>query len=205
LGDITARLDSYNIYLPKEARWQAELLASDLARNPEFGTAVSNFAIMSKALDSASNSLDRLPQLATTARDVALADVDRQRLAAQSFLTRERVEAIEALAQQRIAAMSDLRGERLAATTDLRAERQTVLNAVHDEEMAAMHDLQILSQQTLNDFDERSRQVVDHIFWRAVELVLITLLLCFLIGWTLLRLFTTRSMPSQGNDKRVAL
>ena len=125
-------------------------------------------------------------------------------LAAQSFLTQERVEVIEALSQQRIAAMSDLRGERLAATADLRSERQTVLDAVHEEEMAAVHDLQMLSQQTLNDFDRRSRRVVDHVFWRAIELVLMTLLLCFLIGWTLLRRFTSRSLPSRGHYERAA-
>src|SRR4029077_18165122 len=55
LGDITARLDSYNAYLPKQARWQAELLVSDLAHNPEVGAAVSNFAAVSKALDRTSN------------------------------------------------------------------------------------------------------------------------------------------------------
>ena len=204
LGDITARLDSYNTYLPKQARWQAELLVSDLAHYPEFGAAVSNFAALSKALDRTSNNLDRLPQLASTARNVALADIDSQRLATQSFLTQERVEVIEALSQQRIAAMSDLRGERLAATADLRSERQTVLDAVHEEEMAAVHDLQMLSQQTLNDFDRRSRRVVDHVFWRAIELVLMTLLLCFLIGWTLLRRFTSRSLPSRGHYERAA-
>jgi hypothetical protein len=204
LGDITARLDSYNTYLPKQARWQAELLVSDLAHNPEFGAAFSNFAAVSKALDRTSNNLDRLPQLASTARNVALADIDNQRLAAQSFLTQERVEVIEALSQQRIAAMSDLRGERLAATADLRSERQTVLDAVQAEEMAAVHDLQMLSQQTLNDFDRRSRRVVDHVFWRAIELVLMTLLLCFLIGWALLRRFTSRSVPSRGHHERAA-
>ena len=30
IGDLTARLDSYNAYIPKQARWQAELLLGDV-------------------------------------------------------------------------------------------------------------------------------------------------------------------------------
>ncbi len=192
LGDITARLDSYNAYLPKQARWQAELLVSDLTRDPEFGAAASNFAVISKALDETSNNLDRMPELAARAREVALADVENQRLAAQSFLREERVQTIEALTQQRINAMADLRGERLAATADLRGERQIILDALHREEATAMSDMHTLSQQTLNDADNRSRRLVNQLFWRAFALVLLTLGLSFLVAWTLLRRFTSK-------------
>ncbi len=35
MGDFTARLDSYNVYLPKQARWQAELLLTDFTHDPQ--------------------------------------------------------------------------------------------------------------------------------------------------------------------------
>src|SRR6185437_15696005 len=89
LGDITARLDSYNAYLPKQARWQAELLATDLSQNPQLAAAAANFATLSKAMNSASNNLDRMPGLAARAREVALSDVDHQRVAAQDFLAQQ--------------------------------------------------------------------------------------------------------------------
>jgi hypothetical protein len=204
LGDITARLDSYNAYLPKQARWQAELLIGDLAHDPQFGAAASNFAVLTRALDKTSNNLDRIPEMASTARNTALTDIQNQRLAAQSFLMQERAQVIEALAAQRIAAMADLRSERLAATADLRGERQIVLDSIHKEEMAAMNDLHTLSQQTLSDFDKRSRRLVDHFFWRAIEFALIALLLSLLIAWALLRRFTSRSLPHRGEYGRAA-
>jgi len=201
LGDITARLDSYNAYLPKQARWQAELLIGDLARDPRLGTAAANFAILTKALDKASNNVNRMPELA----GMALAGVENQRLAAQSFFTQERVQVVEALARQRMAAIADLRGERLAATADLRGERQIVLDAVHEEEIAAMKDLNTVGQQTINDLDKRSRRLADHFFWRAIELVLITLFLSLLIAWTLLRRFASRDLlPNRGEYRRTA-
>jgi hypothetical protein len=204
LGDITARLDSYNAYLPKQARWQAELLIGDLAHDPQLGAAASNFAVLTRALGKTSNDLDRIPELAGAARNIALADVQNQRLAAQLFLTQERVQVMEALAGQRIAAMADLRGERLAATGDLQRERQIVLDGIHKEEMAAINDMHMLGQQTLNDFDKRSRLLVDHLFWRAIELVLVTLLLSLLIAWTLLRRFTSRGVPTRRDLGRAA-
>jgi hypothetical protein len=195
LGDITARLDSYNAYLPKQARWQAELLIGDLTHDPQISSAAFNFAVLTKALEKASNDLDRMPEMANAARTTALADVESQRLSAQSFVTQERVQVIEALAQQRIAAMADLDRERVAATVDLSNERQIVLSAIHEEEIAAMADLNTLSQQTLNDLDKKSRRLLIYFFWRVIALILVTLLLSFLIAWTLLRRFTSRGVP----------
>src|SRR5262249_46080428 len=123
----------------------------------------------------------------------AIADVEQQRQAAQSFLTGERERLADEMTQQRIDAFADLRGERLAATADLRAERQIVLDTVHAEEVGAMSDLREFSQQTLNDFDRRSSRLADHFFWRAVELVLLTLALSFTGAWILLQRFSSRT------------
>jgi hypothetical protein len=193
LGDIAARLDSYNSYLPKQARWQAELLANDLGRDPAFRTAASNFAILASAMQQSASNLNRIPQMAGNARELAIADVDQQRLAAQSFLSGERERIAVEMSKQRIDAIADLRGERLAATADLRAERQIVLDAVHAEEVGAMTDLHEFSQQTLDDFDQRFRRLADHLFWRGLELVLLTLSLSFVGAWILLQRFGSRT------------
>ena len=202
LGDITARLDSYNSYLPKQARWQAELLLSDLTDDPRISAAALNFAVLSRALDKTSNTVDQMPELAGRARTAVLADVESQRLAAQSFLREERLQTLDALTQQRMEAVADLRGERLAATADLQGERQIVLNALHNEEVVATNDMHAISEKTLKDFDARSRGLIDHFFWRAVELMLITLVLWSLAVWFLSR----RLVPKRSvNDHKTWL
>src|SRR5215469_7970342 len=70
LGDITARLDAYNSYLPKQVRWQAELLANDFGRDPAFGTAASNFRTLANAMQQSASNLDRVPQMAGKARQL---------------------------------------------------------------------------------------------------------------------------------------
>src|SRR5689334_2436808 len=157
IGDLTARLDAYNAFLPKQARWQAELLLSDLSRDPQINHAMTNAALLSDALTRTTGRLDRMPETIEQLRKEALADVESQRLAVQAFLREERVQAMDALSQERIATIADLRGERLAATADLRGEREIVLNALHNEQTAVMSALKVATDKALLDFDARAR------------------------------------------------
>jgi len=187
IGDLNARLDSYNAYLPKQARWQAELLLSDLARNPQLSATMSNIADLSSTLARTTASMEQLPEFGSDLHKAVLADVESQRLAGQSFLREERVQAFDALNQQRIQTLADLRRERLAATEDLRNERQIILNALHSNEEAFMRDVNATAAKMLADSDIQARGLIDHFFLRAFELVLITLVLCALVIWLFLR------------------
>lgn len=187
IGDLTARLDSYNAYLPKQARWQAELLLSDLSGYPEISSATSALAVLSRAVDRTTGSMEHMPELVGQAHQAVLADVDGQRLGLQDFLREERVQAMGSLDQERIATMTNMRGERLAATADLRAERQIVLDALHKEQVAVMNELHAASETALKEFDTKARGLIDHFFLRALELLLLTLVLCSLLAWFLLR------------------
>ena len=191
LGDLTVRLDSYNVYLPKQARWQAELLLRDIARDPQVDAVMSNVVVLSNALAKTSSSMERMPETMGQAREAIRADVDGERLAAQAFLHEERLQTLDAVRQERIATIAALHNERLAATADLHGERQAVLAALYNEEAAVMNDVNAQSEKTLKDLDSRGRGLIDHFFLRALELVLLTLVLCSLVLWILLR----RSMP----------
>jgi len=192
IGDLTARLDSYNVYLPKQARWQAELLLSDLSRDPEISSAMSGLAVLSSAVDRTAGSMEHMPELIGQAHEAVLADVEGQRLGLQDFLREERVQAMDSLNQERIATMADVRGERLAATADLRAERQIVLDALHNEQVAVMNELHAASETALKEFDTKARGLIDHFFLRALELFLLALVLCSLLAWFLLLRITRR-------------
>ena len=190
LGDLTARLDSYNAYLPKQTRWQAELLLSDIARNPEFGTAMANAAVLSDALAKTSSSMEQMPELVGQTRAGVTADVERQRLAAQAFLREEREQAFNTLKQERIALTSDISRERQAAIAGISAEVQKMLESLHDERLAATSDLSAASEKTLQDFDSRARALTNRLFLFALGLMLLTIVLLSIVGWLLLRRFT---------------
>jgi hypothetical protein len=91
LGDFTARLDFYNVYLPKQARWQAQLLLTDFTHDPQISTALSNISALSNTAEEASSSIDRMPGLIDQTREAVKADVEGQRLFAQAFFQDERL------------------------------------------------------------------------------------------------------------------
>jgi len=192
LGDLTARLDSYNAYLPRQARWQAELLLSDLAHGPELSAAASNFTALTNALAKTSNTMETLPELMGQAQKT----VDTQRLAAQDFLREERLQVFNALGEERAALLAGVSRERQAATADLQTERQIVLQALDSERESAIRDVRAASDRALLDFDQKARGLINHFFVRALELMLLTLALGILATWLLLRRFGRR--PSRG-------
>ncbi len=140
LGDLTVRLDSYNVYLPKQARWQAEL-CSGTSREPQVDAVMSNFVVLSNDLAKTSSGMESMPETMGHAREAIRADVDGERLAAQAFLQDELLQTLDAVRQERIATIAAMHNERLAATADLRGERQAVLDAVYNEEAAVMNDV----------------------------------------------------------------
>ncbi len=193
LGDLTARLDAYNTYLPKQARWQAELLVSDLARGPEFGGVASNFSTLSNALAKTSSSVEQMPGFVDQTRAAVMSDVDRQRLAAQDFVQGEREQAFNALTRERAALALDIGRERLAATAYLHTEVQNGLKALHDERVGAMNDARAAAEHSLQDFDSRARSLMNRFFLYAAVLALLMLGLGALIAWLLLRRFERRT------------
>jgi len=193
LGDLTARLDAYNAYLPKQARWQAELLLGDIARDPQVDAVKSNVVVLSNELAKTSGSLEHMPETMEKAREAIRSDVEGQRLATQAFVREERLETLDAVRQERLATVAAviaaMDNERLAATADLRGERQVVLNDVHNQEAAVLSDIDAEREKTIKEFDSGGRRLIDHFFVRALELVLLTLGLCFVVSWILLRRF----------------
>ena len=89
--------------------------------------------------------------------------------------------------QERIATVAALNGERLGATSDLRGERQVVLAALHNEQVEAMNSIRGMGESTLKEMDNRGRALIDHFFVRALELLLLTLVLLAIGAWLLLR------------------
>jgi len=204
IGDLTARLDSYNAYLPKAARWQAELMISDLASSPEAGAAMANAATLSRTLAKTSDTLEHAPDFVREMQKTTLADLEGQRLAGQAFLQGERKAVLDAVDRERMATMAGLRGERLAATADLRGERQIIMGTLQQQEAKVMSDLDVARQRALVDFDSRSRGLIDHFFLRALELTIFVLVLCVIAVWMLMRGFIRRRQRGEDFYTRAA-
>jgi hypothetical protein len=189
LGDLSARLDSYNVYLPKQARWQAELLLTDFTHDPQISSTLSNIALISDSAKEATSSIDRMPDLVNQTREVLTANIASQRLSAQAFIEEERLKTLFALQQERITTMAAMDGERLAATADFREERKAALETLRGQEIAVMNEFEAFSAKTIQDLDAEGRGLIDYLFLRVLELMLLMMVLCAVVAWVLLRQF----------------
>jgi hypothetical protein len=189
LGDFTARLDSYNVYLPKQARWQAELLLADSTHDPQISAALSNLALLANSAAKASGNIEQMPGLVDQTRKAFKADVDGERLSAQAFLREELLRTLYALQQERIATMDAVHVERLATTAEIREERRTAMEVLRVQEIAMMKEFDEISKRAIQDLDTRERGLINYFFLRALGLMLLTLVLCSLLAWVLLRRF----------------
>lgn len=117
--DLTTRMDLYAASLPRQARWQAELAASDVADLPALGAAL---AELKRAVDLLAH-FDVLaasaPALVSHERAAVLSGLGQERLALQAFVTAERQALMGDVGRERAAVMEALRAERIAALQQL--------------------------------------------------------------------------------------
>jgi hypothetical protein len=132
LENVSQRLNTYAAQLPKQARWQAELLAEDMTIEPAVAGALGDVHEIGEAARRASALMDQTPGLVAAAssplremvvaeRRAVLAAVDGQRVQTLQFATAERLAVLAALREERIATLAALRGERVEILKELDA------------------------------------------------------------------------------------
>ncbi len=136
LADLATRIDIYAAYLPKAARWQAELMAGNVAESDEARRALATLA-------SADALVRRTNELISPAGLRDALEAGRGGIEAQ------RVAALAAVDEQRVATLSYLTGERVAAVADLARERDALLRQVNDLRRQAVSDVDELSDRAI--------------------------------------------------------
>lgn len=143
--------------VPRQVRWQAELLALDAVEQDRTGLVAA-----------ATRELDRQ-------RDLALADIDRQRTQALAVLREERVTVLEAVAHERGVVVQEAR-KALSESLDridalaARLERET-LAAVQQQRLETVEALRQERVATITDLERIARGTVDHAHARSVGLL----------------------------------
>jgi hypothetical protein len=169
VSDLATRMDLYAAYLPKAARWQAELMADDLVGRAEMQRVLATFVSVEKL----SERIDALlsPVGIREALDTASGQIRAERIAALASVDQQRVETLAYLTRERVAAVADIDRERDALVREVDEVRRKVLS----------------------DVDELSGRVI-----RQVTLA-IALLLVLAAGLTLIVLRLASRMRARGS------
>lgn len=179
LDDLSRRLDIYSAQVPEQSRWQAELLAMDLAADYQ----------LDQAMPLASNAVYSIAQVAEAAN----------RIAAPFEKTMAVVEAApETITKERAATVAALHGEVSRAIEFGQQEEAAVLEGLTKQRKAALLELhQNIAEERqalTRDMETISLKAVDHAVRR---MALWSAILSVALGaWTVVLLFLTRRLFS---------
>jgi len=184
--ELSDRLTIYAEQLPQIARWQGEILLLQSER--EFLTKpVTNIDDIDKRLGTIDDNFATVTGFVTST---------------PAIIAAERTLMLEALARERTTLLSEVDRQRVATLVSLTAEREAILAAIADLRGATFTDLGTqtersldrmdkLSTATVQDVGRVSRDTIDHLFWRALELLLVGCAAFVVLTLTLRR--TTRA------------
>ena len=172
LADLKGRLALHMDHLPRQARWQAELLAHQAA-GPLVGAQMTNAF-----------------RMVAQEREAILAAINRQRIETLEVLRAERVAALQSVSDQRVATLEETRKimkEMLAETGRLAdTQREAVLQAVSAERKAILTELRAEPITLRHDVEPLVTSAMDRAFARLFLLLgisyvvlLVTALFCF--------------------------
>jgi hypothetical protein len=166
--DLSDRLTIYAEQLPQIARWQGEILLLQSQRD-----------VLTKPVNDIED-IDR--RLGTI--DENFGTVTGFVTGTPALIAAERTLMLEAVAHERTTLLTEVDRQRVATLASLAAEREAVLAAIVELRGASFADIGTqtergldrmdkLSTATVQDVGRVSRDTIDHLFWRALELLLV--------------------------------
>jgi hypothetical protein len=145
IDDFRTGLTIYSAYLPKQARWQAELLVNQSLADHRIDTVFSDFSSITSAIE-------------------RLTPVIEKKLFYE--LNQQRLESFKYLDKQRNWVFLELERERQLVFEDL---RRLIREEIHNERVQAFKDLEPLIDRILDQSMEKIESPIDHFFIRLIE------------------------------------
>ena len=169
MESLSEKLGVYAGQLPRQARWQAQLLLADLAQEEE----VQRFLGDLDDAGTAARSADRLLRELDPATTQAMM---------RELMATERAALVAAVDEQRRSSLEFVRSERLASLALLREERLAVLAAIRRERLETLRQLDPLRGRAVDDTVEGLRELVDYTLWRVAALLLLLMVVAAVMG-----------------------
>jgi hypothetical protein len=192
LENVAERLNTYAAHLPKQARWQAELLATDMTTALRLDRTVADVHDVGTAARHATGVLEGMP---------ALLDAQRDLLGAER---RAVLAGIDGQRQQTLAFLTDyMTDERLALVGVAREERVATLAALQQERLATIAAVDAMRKLTVDSSLVGLRELVDYTIWRVAMLVAGLMILGLVLGVLAVRLTIGHGTGASGDDSGV--
>lgn len=158
VADLLERLEMYGEHLPKQARWQAQLLASDYLQSDQIGTLLADVQRISAEIEAVRVSLDSI--------GAVFGDF-------QGILNRAVGGLGDNLTYQRETAFEEVDALRVAAMADVAAEAERLVVELSRQREAVMADMEGLTVAAIDRAVNRFERLANRLFWRFTLLVVV--------------------------------
>lgn len=161
--DISHQLFAQMDLLPKQARWETELLLTTAPGEAGVGSGLASLVELGSQLEEVIPVVTQTPDLVARERANILQAIHQERMAAFADIDKERKDTLAYLTRERMAVMEDLQ-----ALVDL--ERQTILKSVEEMRQTLLKDAEAAGNRMAVKALDRSKQVIDHLMLRVAQL-----------------------------------
>jgi hypothetical protein len=171
LENVSERLNTYAAQLPKQARWQAELLVADMAFEPVVADTLGDVRALGETARRTNEILGDVPAL-----------VDAAGSPVRALVAEERRATLEAVNLQRLQTLEYVAAERLTVLAALREERIAVVEALHQERIETLKEVDAIKTRAVELSAGALRELVDYALWRIATLCLLLMLSAATLG-----------------------
>jgi hypothetical protein len=191
----------YAEHLPKQARWEAELLLADASRITTVQRPIQDFTVAAQSIARVAHTVERMPEM-----------IERERHALHEVVREERLDTLREVDRMRQATMSQLEDERALVLNKLREERTVVLDTLREERLAvsrqldgqvatAIRQTDDIMQQRIEQLARHGGHLVDHFFWRTWQLCAvfgaIVVTVALILAWRIARRRGAEPAPAE--------
>lgn len=159
-------------YLPKQARWEAELLLIDTSQQEFVQQPIRDLSLASHSIAQIAHTTEIVPAVVEQEREAFQQFLSHEREVTLGELERMRQETLAAVGRERVAVLEAVHEERLAISQQIDTQMALVLQATDD-----------LSRRRVEQAAAEAPVVIDHFFRRTVQLggVLLLLVMAYLL------------------------
>ena len=161
--DISSRISIYAETMPKQARWQAQLVMEQLVGEDELAEsilALRSLTSLEAQLSEAMLLVDDLPGLVAGERELILSVLQAERAILTRFIEEQRLETFEFVQGERAAVLDSVHEQRVETIEELRVER-----------VAIIEEIRSMSGELIDQSEQRAERLIDHLVLRLAQLV----------------------------------
>ena len=175
IDDIAHQFSLYIILLTKQARWQAELVMADATQDLDIQKSMASLNDLLAAVNRITPVLENAPDLISRERVALLKSLRQERIEVLANIERQRLETLTFLERQRLAITDDIQSERRMIMDILQSERKAILESIDKQRIATLIDIESAGNRIVDAALEKSKPLIDHLFYRAMQILMVLL------------------------------